>query len=56
LDVLTPLQRQVVVLRYFGDKSHAQIAETLGKREGAVRGLLTRALQRMRTVVRDATE
>lgn len=56
LEMLTPLQRQVVVLRYFGDKSHAQIAEVLGKREGAVRGLLNRALQRMRKVVRDAAE
>ena len=54
LQKLTPLQREVVVLRYFGDKSHAEIAEALGKREGAVRGLLTRAMHQMRKAIRDA--
>jgi RNA polymerase sigma-70 factor (ECF subfamily) len=48
LSVLTDEQREVVVLRFFGEHDHAAIARTLGKREGAVRALLLRALRRMR--------
>jgi len=55
LEVLTPEQRDVVVLRFYGGKSHHEIAELLGKREGAVRALLLRALRRMRKVVEDAS-
>lgn len=51
---LTDEQRQVVVLRYFGNKSHEEIAATLGKREGAVRAQLMRALRQMRKVMIDA--
>jgi len=50
---LTDEQRQVVVLRYFNSKSHAEIALLMGKREGAVRALLLRALRRMRKVMAD---
>jgi RNA polymerase sigma-70 factor (ECF subfamily) len=51
---LTDAQRQVVVLRYFSNKSHEEIAILMGKREGAVRALLLRALRRMRKVMTDA--
>ncbi len=51
---LTEDQRQVVVLRYFNEKSHEEIAALLGKREGAVRQMLLRALRRMRKVMADA--
>lgn len=54
LSTLTEDQRQVVVLRYFGNKSHREIADILGKREGAVRALLVRALRHMRKVIVDA--
>lgn len=54
LSALTREQRDVVVLRYFENKTHEQIAEILGKREGAVRALLLRALRRMRKVMGDA--
>ncbi len=54
LDVLTEEQRQVVVLRYFNNKSHAEIAAIMGKREGAVRALLLRAMRHMRKVMADA--
>ncbi len=54
LAALTDDQRQVVVLRYFDNKSHEEIATILGKREGAVRALLLRALRRMRKVMDDA--
>lgn len=55
MTVLTDDQRQVVVLRYFGGNSHEEIAEIMGKREGAVRALLLRALRRMRKVMADAS-
>jgi RNA polymerase sigma-70 factor (ECF subfamily) len=48
MSILTDEQRQVVVLRYFSNKSHEEIAGIMGKREGAVRALLLRALRRMR--------
>jgi RNA polymerase sigma-70 factor (ECF subfamily) len=55
LSTLTDEQRQVVVLRYFSNKSHEEIAAILGKREGAVRAQLMRALRQMRKVMGDAT-
>lgn len=55
LATLTEEQRQVVVLRYFSNKSHEDIATILGKREGAVRAQLMRALRQMRKVMGDAT-
>ncbi|MCC7363948.1 MAG: RNA polymerase sigma factor [Dehalococcoidia bacterium] len=54
LATLTEDQRQVVVLRYFNEQSHEEIAVLLGKREGAVRQLLLRALRRMRKVMANA--
>ena len=54
MSILTEEQRQVVVLRYFSNKSHEEIAGIMGKREGAVRALLLRALRRMRKVMIDA--
>ncbi len=54
LNALTEDQRQVVVLRYFNNKSHKEIAHVLGKREGAVRALLLRAMRHMRKVMIDA--
>jgi len=54
LGSLTESQRQVVVLRYYRNKSFEEIASLMGKREGAVRAQLMRALNRMRKVVGDA--
>jgi RNA polymerase sigma-70 factor (ECF subfamily) len=55
LAMLTEEQRQVVVLRFFNNKSHEEIAAIMGKRQGAVRALLLRALRHMRKVMSDAT-
>lgn len=54
LATLNEEQRQVVILRYFGNKSHEEIADILGKREGAVRAQLMRALRQMRKVMGNA--
>lgn len=45
---LTAVQRDVLILRYYADKSHAEIGKVLGKREGAVRALHLRALRQLR--------
>jgi RNA polymerase sigma-70 factor (sigma-E family) len=45
---LPPRQRAVVVLRYWGDLTDAQIAVTLGCSPGTVRSQLSRALAKLR--------
>ncbi|GAA3726440.1 RNA polymerase sigma factor (sigma-70 family) [Spinactinospora alkalitolerans] len=40
-------ERRVVVLRFFGGKSPAEIAELLGTSQAHVRGLLSRTLERL---------
>ena len=55
MSTLTPEQREVVVLRYFNEKPHREIAQIMGKREGSIRALLHRALQHMRTAMLQAT-
>jgi RNA polymerase sigma-70 factor (ECF subfamily) len=47
LDRLTPDQREVVVLRVLVDLSVAQVAEIVGKNEGAVKTLQRRAFNRL---------
>lgn len=45
---LTLEQQQVLILRFFQEWSHAEIAEQLGRKETAVRALQYRALKRLR--------
>ncbi len=47
LQMLPERQRAIVVQRYFGQKSTAEIADSLGLSEGNVRVLLSRALRKM---------
>lgn len=48
IDGLSPDQRDVLVLRIFGDLTVEQVASLLGKREGAVKALQRRALNTLR--------
>lgn len=48
LDLLTPAQRAVIVLRYFADQSVEDVARALGKRPGTVRALTSQGLDRLR--------
>jgi len=50
LERLSPLQRQAMRLRFANDLRCAEIAQVLGKREGTVRVLLSRALNFLRTI------
>jgi RNA polymerase sigma-70 factor (ECF subfamily) len=42
---LTPLQRDVLILRFIDGLSTAEVAEALGRRQGAIRALQMRGLQ-----------
>lgn len=48
LDLLSPDQRDVLLLRVVADLSLEQVAGVLGKREGAIKALQHRALARLR--------
>lgn len=50
---LPALQQEIVRLRFAGGLRCAQIADVLGKREGAVRMALSRALNLLRTLYED---
>jgi RNA polymerase sigma-70 factor (ECF subfamily) len=48
---LTPLQQEVVVLRYLEGFSTQEIARIVGKREGTVRGIQFRAIGALRQLI-----
>lgn len=56
LACLTPDQRDVLVLRIFGDLPLEQVATILGKRQGAVKALQRRGLDALRRHLHDETE
>jgi RNA polymerase sigma-70 factor (sigma-E family) len=49
LDSLTPHQRAIVVLRYFDDRSDAEVSVALGVAAGTVKSTASRAVARLRT-------
>jgi RNA polymerase sigma factor (sigma-70 family) len=51
LATLPHKQRAAVVLRYYEDRSEADIADLLGVRPGTVKTLLHRGLARLREVI-----
>lgn len=51
---LPELGRQVVVLHYLQQQEYAEIAEQLGKTDHQVRGLCSKALAQLRTILRPA--
>jgi len=56
LETLPKRQRQVVVLRYFGDLSERQIATELGLAEGTVKSHASRGLAALRAQLADAPD
>jgi RNA polymerase sigma factor (sigma-70 family) len=50
LGKLPPIQREAVRLRFVNDLRCAEIAEVLGKREGNIRVMLSRALNLLRSI------
>ena len=48
---LTPLQQEVIVLRFVEGYSTQEIATLVGKREGTVRGIQFRALEALRALI-----
>jgi len=51
LDTLPPDQREVLVLRLFGDLTVDQVARAVGKSPGAVKALQRRGLERLRRLL-----
>jgi RNA polymerase sigma-70 factor, ECF subfamily len=51
LKKLTPLQQEVIVLRYLHGYSTQEIANIVGKREGTVRGIQFRAIGALRQLI-----
>lgn len=51
LDQLPDIQKRVLDLRYSEGKSSKQIAEAIGKSDGATRVLITRALQKLKELM-----
>jgi len=51
LDKLKPSEREALVLRYVADLSHREIAVACGLDEAAARKRISRALERMRSVM-----
>jgi RNA polymerase sigma-70 factor (ECF subfamily) len=43
--------REVVRLRFFEDRSYKEVADAMGRSEGAVHGLITRAKERLRDLL-----
>jgi RNA polymerase sigma factor (sigma-70 family) len=52
---LTPLQREVLQMRFADDLQSVEIAAALGKKQAAVRVLLMRTLRFLRTMYTDST-
>jgi RNA polymerase sigma-70 factor (sigma-E family) len=50
---LAPRQREVLVLRYYGGLSEAEIAETTGLSKGTVKSTASRAVAKLGDLVRD---
>jgi RNA polymerase sigma-70 factor, ECF subfamily len=48
LEELNEGEREVIELKFFGERSYAEISDTLGKREDAIRQTVARAIKKMR--------
>lgn len=54
IDELTPTQRDVLLLRIYGEMTVEEVAKAVGRRPGAVKALQRRALERVRRKIREA--
>lgn len=48
--------QEVIALRYFEDKTNKEIAVILGKKEGTIKSLISRGLEKLRQMMEPATE
>lgn len=51
LTKLSETQSEIIILKFFNNLSNAEIAQYLGKKEGAVRVLQMRALQKLKEIM-----
>lgn len=52
LEQLTPEQREVITLRFFGELSSKEVGTVMNKRDGAVREMQRAALEKLRDLLR----
>jgi len=53
---LTPLQQQIITLRYLEELSNEEIAQVVNRTEGAVKALQHRALNSLRRILEEWNE
>lgn len=53
LDVLKPAQREAIALAFFGHRSYAEVARTLGLPEGTVKRRIRDGMKRLRVKLSD---
>ena len=53
MTALSETEREVIELKFFGERTYVEIAEQLGKREDAVRQHVARAMRKMRGVLKE---
>lgn len=53
LDLLNESDQNVIILRYFEKLTNREVAEVLGKKEGAVKVQVHRAMQKLKTIMID---
>jgi RNA polymerase sigma-70 factor (ECF subfamily) len=53
---LTEDQQQVVILRFYHEMSNAEVSTVMGKPEGAVKALQTRALRSLRRILAEGND
>ena len=51
MTLLSETEREVIELKFFGEQTYAEIAETLDKREDAIRQHVARAMKKMKEVL-----
>lgn len=51
LDLLSESDQNVIILRYFEKLTNREVAEVLGKKEGAVKVQVHRAMQKLKTIM-----
>ncbi len=53
MEGLSETEREIIELKFFGERTYSEIAELIGKREDAIRQHVTRAMRKMRGALED---
>jgi RNA polymerase sigma-70 factor (ECF subfamily) len=53
MEALSALEREAVELKFFGERTYAEIAVIMGKREDAIRQHIARSMKKLRVIMRE---